>query len=66
VGDSGVGKTSILLRFTTEEFKDDQKSTIGVDLKLKLLQMNGKNLKLTIWDTAGKNSFNFLNFKIFQ
>jgi Ras-related protein Rab-18 len=45
------------LRFTTEEFKDDQKSTIGVDLKLKLMQVNGKNLKLTIWDTAGKLLF---------
>lgn len=54
VGDSGVGKTSILLCFTSEEFKDDQKSTIGVDLKLKMMDLRGKRLKLTVWDTAGQ------------
>lgn len=60
VGDSGVGKTSLLLCFTTAEFIDDQKSTIGVDLKLKLMNVKGKRLKLTIWDTAGQERFRTL------
>jgi len=48
------------LSFTSEEFRDDQKSTIGVDLKLKLMEAKGKSLKLTIWDTAGQERFRTL------
>lgn len=47
IGDSGVGKTSMLLAFTTEEFTDREKPTIGVDLKVKMLSLQGKKLKLT-------------------
>jgi len=52
VGDSGVGKTSILLRFTGGEFKSDTRNTVGVDLKVKHVNFRGTKLKLTIWDTG--------------
>jgi small GTP-binding protein len=54
VGDSGVGKSSILLRFTGSEFIDEVGTTIGVDFKIKYLDLQQKRLKLTIWDTAGQ------------
>ncbi len=61
VGDSGVGKTSLLLSFTSEEFLDREKPTIGVDLKVKMLtHASGKRLKLTIWDTAGQERYKTL------
>jgi Ras-related protein Rab-18 len=60
VGDSGVGKTSLLLCFASKEFKEDMKSTIGMDLKLKHVTIRGRRLKLTIWDTAGQERFRTL------
>eukprot|EP00252_Welwitschia_mirabilis_P005924 TRINITY_DN16514_c0_g1_i1.p1 TRINITY_DN16514_c0_g1~~TRINITY_DN16514_c0_g1_i1.p1 ORF type:complete len:209 (+),score=41.46 TRINITY_DN16514_c0_g1_i1:578-1204(+) len=59
VGDSGVGKSSILLRFTSDVF-DDLCPTIGVDFKMKQMTVAGKRLKLTIWDTAGQERFRTL------
>lgn len=59
VGDSGVGKSSLLLRFATGEFEDLQ-ATIGVDFKAKIITVNGKKTKLTIWDTAGQERFRTL------
>lgn len=56
VGDSGVGKTSILLRFTSGDFKSDVRNTVGVDLKVKMLTFRGTKLKLTIWDTGQRNN----------
>ena len=56
VGDSGVGKSSLLVRFTDDVF-EDQSPTIGVDFKLKYLNARGKRLKLTVWDTAGQERF---------
>jgi Ras-related protein Rab-1A len=52
VGDSGVGKTSLLLRFASGEYTDKQRATIGVDLKTRMINLSGKTLKLTIWDTG--------------
>ncbi|KAH8507612.1 hypothetical protein H0E87_009961 [Populus deltoides] len=50
IGDSGVGKSSLLLSFTSDTF-EDLSPTIGVDFKVKFLNIGGKNLKLAIWDT---------------
>lgn len=47
-----MGKTSILLRFTQGEFKSDTRNTVGVDLKVKMINFRGTKLKLTIWDTG--------------
>eukprot|EP00850_Spirogloea_muscicola_P014799 SM000108S14243 [mRNA] locus=s108:384732:386249:- [translate_table: standard] len=59
IGDSGVGKSSLLLRFTADVF-DDLAPTIGVDFKLKMMTIGGKRLKLTVWDTAGQERFRTL------
>ncbi|XP_062091955.1 ras-related protein RABC2a-like isoform X2 [Humulus lupulus] len=56
IGDSGVGKSSILLSFISN-CVHDLSPTIGVDFKIKLLSVGGKRLKLTIWDTAGQERF---------
>lgn len=59
MGDSGVGKSSLLVRFTSGEF-ENQVPTIGVDFKSKLVTLNGKTVKLSIWDTAGQERFRTL------
>eukprot|EP01084_Bolivina_argentea_P213831 363071_1 len=60
VGDTGVGKTCLLMSFTSEEYDPDTRSTIGVDLKVKTVHVRGKKIKLTIWDTAGQERFRTL------
>ena len=54
IGDSGIGKTSILSRFSDNEFLTNFIPTIGVDFKIKTIDLNGKTIKLQLWDTAGK------------
>jgi small GTP-binding protein len=57
VGESGVGKTCLLLRFADNLFEDDFLSTIGVDFKVKEIVSDGKRIKLQIWDSAGQERF---------
>lgn len=66
IGDSGVGKSSILLRFCDDEFNEKQASTIGVDFKTKILQLRGKKLKLALWDTAGQERFRTLTSSYYR
>lgn len=54
VGDSGVGKTNLLTYFCEGLFKESYVATIGVDFKIKMLQIDDKKIKLQIWDTAGQ------------
>jgi len=54
VGDSGVGKTCLLRRFSDEPFVDFHMATIGVDFAVKNVTIDGKKTKLQIWDTAGQ------------
>ncbi|CAG9767460.1 unnamed protein product [Ceutorhynchus assimilis] len=60
IGESGVGKSSLLLRFTDDNFDPEQTLTIGVDFKTKKLSVDGNNVKLAIWDTAGQERFRTL------
>lgn len=60
IGESGVGKSSLLLRFTDDTFDPEQSATIGVDFKVKTLQVDGNRAKLAIWDTAGQERFRTL------
>lgn len=60
IGDAGVGKSSLLLRFTDDSFEEHMSSTIGVDFKVKTVTVGGKTAKLTIWDTAGQERFRTL------
>lgn len=65
IGDSGVGKSTFLLRFTSDIF-DDLSPTIGVDFKFKLMILREKRLKLTIWDTAGQERFRTLTSSYYR
>ncbi|XP_065186356.1 ras-related protein Rab-18-like [Sycon ciliatum] len=60
IGDSGVGKSSLLLRFTDDRFDPEQSTTIGVDFKVKTLTVGSSRVKLSIWDTAGQERFRTL------
>ena len=57
VGDSGVGKSCLLLKYADDLFDDTHVSTIGVDFKIRTLTANGKNIKMQLWDTAGQDRF---------
>lgn len=57
VGDSGVGKTSLMSRFADDTFSHSYISTIGVDFRMKTVHHDGKKVKLQIWDTAGQERF---------
>ncbi|CAH8476761.1 unnamed protein product [Heterobilharzia americana] len=57
IGDSGVGKTSILFRFSEDEFNSTFIATIGIDFKIRTIDIDGKKIKLQIWDTAGQERF---------
>lgn len=57
IGDSGVGKTNLILSFVGQKFKDNYVATIGVDFKAKTMQSDGKKIKLQIWDTAGQQRY---------
>jgi len=57
IGDSGVGKSCLLLRFADDNFTDSYISTIGVDFRFRTINIENKTVKLQIWDTAGQERF---------
>ncbi|CAL9150896.1 ras-related protein RABA2a-like [Musa acuminata AAA Group] len=57
IGDSGVGKSNLLYRFTRNHFSLDSKSTIGVEFATRTLQVEGRMVKAQIWDTAGQERY---------
>lgn len=52
IGDSGVGKSNLLSRFTRNKFNLESKSTIGVEFATRSIQVDGKTIKAQIWDTG--------------
>ncbi|MFS7895951.1 putative small GTP-binding protein [Helianthus anomalus] len=57
IGDSGVGKSNLLSRFSTNKFSLDFKSTIGVDYATRRIQLGGQIIKGQIWDSAGQERY---------
>merc|ERR1712196_671195 len=66
MGDSGVGKTCLLLRYANDSFSPTFITTIGIDFKIKNIQLGGKRVKLQIWDTAGQERFRTITTSYFK
>ncbi len=66
IGDSGVGKTSVLFRFSDDQFNTTFISTIGIDFKIKTIELDGKKIKLQIWDTAGQERFHTITTSYYR
>ena len=66
VGDSCVGKSSLLLKYTDDQFCETFISTIGVDFRVKTLQLNEKLIKLQLWDTAGHERFRTITWSYYR
>jgi len=57
IGESGVGKSSLLRRFSGRDFEQETKATIGVEFSIHNMQIDGKNIRTQIWDTAGQERY---------
>ena len=58
LGDSTVGKTCFLMKYTDKTFQEEHMTTIGFDYRIKSMKLkNGKTVKIQIWDTAGQDKF---------
>lgn len=57
IGDSGVGKTCLMLRYAQGTFSETFITTVGIDYKYKFIEIDGKKVRLEIWDTAGQERF---------
>ena len=66
VGDAGVGKTSLLMRYCDNAFKKLYASTIGVDFRIVSVKYNNQYIKLNIWDTAGQERFKSITSNYFK
>ncbi|CAH8504494.1 unnamed protein product [Schistosoma guineensis] len=66
IGDSGVGKTCLLVRYVEESFVPTFISTIGIDFKIKTIELEGKKIKLQIWDTAGQERFHTITSSYYR
>ena len=66
IGDSGVGKTCLLLRYANDSFSPTFITTIGIDFKIKNVDIDGTRIKLQIWDTAGQERFRTITTSYFR
>lgn len=66
IGDSGVGKSNLMTRYTTNEFSQDTPATIGVEFMTKTTKIQGREAKVQIWDTAGQERFRAISRSIYH
>ena len=60
LGETQVGKTSLIVRYSDNEFQEGGLPTLGVDLKYKYIEKDKKNIRLDLWDTAGQERFRYI------
>lgn len=66
IGETGVGKTCLLCRFATDDFVESHISTIGIDFKMKTMDLDGQVVKVQIWDTAGQERFEAITKQFYR
>jgi Ras-related protein Rab-11A len=66
IGDSGVGKSNLMTRYTSDEFNVESPSTIGVEFMTKGLKIDNRDVKVQIWDTAGQERFRAISRSIYH
>ena len=66
IGESDVGKSSLLLKFVDDSFDPDITATIGVDYRMKIIDVDGTYMKLALWDTAGQERFHTLRTRYYR
>lgn len=66
IGDSGVGKTCLLLRYVDDRFSSSFISTIGIDFKVKILDIEDNKVRVQLWDTAGQERFRTITTSYFR
>lgn len=66
LGDAGVGKTSLMWRFSEDVFNKTYISTIGIDFKLRTIEVQGKRVRLQVWDTAGQERFHAISVSYYR
>eukprot|EP00796_Vickermania_ingenoplastis_P009532 gene9533-6690_t len=66
IGDSGVGKSNLMSRYTTNEFSQDTQATIGVEFMTKSIRLEDREAKIQIWDTAGQERFRAISRSIYH
>ena len=66
IGESSVGKTSVMFRFSDDVFSYTNIPTIGIDFKIKTVQIDGKKIKLQIWDTSGQERFDAITRQYYR
>ena len=66
IGDSGVGKTCLMVRFAEDTFKREFASTIGVDFTNRNIELDGERIKCQLWDTAGQERFRTLTTSYYR
>ncbi|KAH3853680.1 ras-related protein Rab-13-like isoform X1 [Dreissena polymorpha] len=66
VGETGVGKTCLLCRFSSDDFISSHISTIGIDFKMKMMDIDGQTVKVQVWDTAGQERFEAITKQFYR
>jgi len=66
LGDSGAGKSTLLLRYVQDGFESEHMPTIGIDFRLKNIELDGKKIKVQVWDTAGQERFRTITHNYYR
>lgn len=66
IGESSVGKTCILMQYVESVFRESFLTTVGVDFRIKEIEIDGKKIKLQLWDTAGQEQFHTITKSYFR